>query len=151
MKKIRTKLIIFPEFQLTLILMMVAINFLTLFVIAYFVRGEFQALWDASQASGMTESSPFYRFIQDLQLGVFKKAVLGFTIGTVISAVLALRISLKFAGPLYRLRTYFETVKTEGSRKGPIKFRKGDYLYTLGDTIEEALQKIETTSNSKLT
>ena len=142
-KKYRFKFLVFPEFQLTLVLLMLAINMITLLVIAYFVRNQFKELWESSQAAGMTESSPYYLFIQDLQTGIFKKVFIGFAIGSTVSALLSLRISHRFAGPLYRLRVYFEAVKNDGFRKGPLKFRTGDYLYPLGETIEAALQKIE--------
>lgn len=53
-----------------------------------------------------------------------------------------LKLSNRFAGPMFRLRTALKSLSDEGSTK-PIKFRDGDFWQEAAEDFNEILGKIE--------
>lgn len=54
----------------------------------------------------------------------------------------ALRFSLRFAGPMKRLRSEVRRL-ADGQWQGPIKFRQGDYWHELAEEINRIALRIE--------
>jgi len=144
----RRKILVFPKFQLSLVFMVAFVNLMSLLIITHFVYGQFQDLMISMGVEKLGENSPFTSFIYELRNGTLARIIIGFIMATSISSIIALWLSHRFAGPMVRIRSYFEEIRTSGVRKGPIKFREGDYLNDLAPLIDEALQKLENQSKS---
>jgi len=62
-------------------------------------------------------------------------------LGLVVSLGIALVVSHRISGPIYRLYQFFRDYPNDSS--GKITFRKGDYIEDLAPLINQALAKTE--------
>ncbi len=140
MKKLRLKILIYPKFQLRLIISSVLLN-LTAFLILYLnVDYFFDSLLNAGQMAGAISGDPFFTFVQNQKEKLTQLIVLSLILSTLITSIIILWISQKIAGPLYRLQVYLKyTIETGDIKK--LSFRKGDYFLEIADLINELLKK----------
>lgn len=140
----RGKLIIFPQFQLLLIVANLGINFVVAILTWLQTRRAFANLEPAAGLSGMEVS--FYKKYLAYHMGVYQTSVfwtLG--IGLVAVGLLTLFVSHRFAGPIVRLRNYFTEIGERGWPKYPLGFRDGDYLHDLPPIINHAIETLRET------
>lgn len=148
-KTIRTRFLIFPQFQLRLLAANLAVIVMVSAIIWYQMSSTFSDLQQAAGLSGV--EAEFYRkylSFHSHQLNV----ALGVSLVTAIlaSAALTLALSHRFAGPLVRLRGYFRQL-TEQSELNPIQplsFRRGDFLSDIPSLVNQALDRIQRDADS---
>ena len=135
--KNRTKYLIYPKFQLTLIfanLFIMLCNFAIVGVQSFRSIEYFKKL-------GLNEKLPlshsYFTFLNYQGETMMNYMVAGFIMSAVFSCLVTLFITHKMAGPLVRLLGEMRNISNSGKYRA-IKFRKDDYLVELPEAISDA-------------
>ena len=118
---------IYPAFQWKLILMFMLVSLISPLILVFFQLHLFHEQMKTGELSQLPESHPYFVFLKSFQeqfLVMFGFSVLA---SFVVCFVLGLFVSHKVAGPLVKIRNYFERVG-EGEPEAEIKFRDGDFF-----------------------
>jgi hypothetical protein len=134
--------LIFPRFQLTLVIVNLLIMTFAYALVFYQVYDSFGSLTEVGHRLRIPEGSAFYKLINHHQAQIQFKLLVAAGFSYLISFALTVVISHKVSGPLYRLRMYFTQMKDDG-HTADLSFRKGDYYSDLPDIINEGLHKIK--------
>lgn len=137
----KRKILIMPDFQLTLIFWNLLISAILFFVVLLQIFSGMKNMRKMGESAGFSPDHPYYKFITELTSQIYFNVSIAFLLGVVIASFITLLVSHKLAGPLYRLRLYFSGL-ANGAPMKDISFRKGDYLIDLGVLINNALKKI---------
>jgi hypothetical protein len=144
----RTRLLIFPKFQLPVI----AINLGVIIVMTSIIWAVMHnALSDLKPAAGLSSmEAEFYTHYLDYQVASFQRALLvSFVAGSAISTFLTLVITHRFSGPLLRLRGHFRAICQGISPIPHLEFRDGDYLSDLPPLVNGAIERIASERNER--
>ena len=140
MKKFRLKILIYPKFQLKLILTSIVLNFIAFFILYLNVEYFFDSLLNAGEMAGAISGDPFFNFVQSQKDKLTKLIFLSLILSTIITSIIFLWISQKIAGPLVRLQGYLKyTIETGDIKK--LTFRKGDYFLEIAELVNKLLEK----------
>lgn len=141
-------LLIYPSFQLSLVIVNGALIILVCAVIALLMHRSFENL--AAQGTIGKLSLAYEEQLLLAYLGA------GLGIAVLFSCVINMILSHRVAGPIMRTKTYLEGVKRYFSVGRPptteipdLKFRKGDYFEDLPDKINGALHACVRYSETK--
>lgn len=134
-------LLIYPRFQLTLVMVNLIIMTACYGLVFYQVHDSFGHLVEIAERLRIPSDSAFFR-LMDHHLGQINiKLYIAAGIGYAFSVLLTLLISHKASGPLYRLESYFKDMEKNGYT-GKVEFRKGDYYFNLPSIINKGIEKI---------
>ena len=142
-KKMRTKILIYPKFQLKLIIynaIIIAFSFILVGLSIYF---SFDQLRQTGLNIPLPSDHAYFRFL-DLEEQTFFYYLIGsFLLAIVFTTMFTLYISQKLAGPICRLKSYFDNLAKTGKLSNrDISFRKGDFFRELPEKINASLKKI---------
>lgn len=139
-KQRRTKFIVYPKFQYTLII--VNLMTLSLFTFATFnlIYFSFNKLISTGNEAGLNPSHPFFTFVENQRSEIFTTLGIGLTVFFILSSIVITYFSHKLAGPLVRLKEYLIAEK-HNHKQSPLEFRKNDYFSELPEIINNALEK----------
>ena len=137
----RRQYLIMPKFQLNLIFWNFTVT-ISIFLIVLFQLYQGMSNLKAMGANaGFSPDHPYFQFVRELSNGIYLNISIGFVVGILVSGLITLFSSHKLAGPIYRLKIFFEKVSQDG-KVSEISFRKGDYLSDYAPIINNALKKI---------
>ncbi len=143
----RLKLIIYPQFQLTLLLGNLIVTSGIFFFIYYSVKEAFLRLEEDVVIQGLGPGHPYFEFAHVQSEIILNGIFASFLVGVFTSTIWMLLISNKLSGPILRLRGYFTSI-ANGEKDFPeVSFRKGDFFSDLPPVINKALQEIKSTKN----
>ncbi|MFW5888028.1 MAG: hypothetical protein ACOCUH_04450 [Bacteriovoracia bacterium] len=138
----RKRVIVYPRFQLTLVILNLAVLVMSFLFVGIQLKRSFLHLEKLGQKADLEAEHIYYKFLslqENTMLEYMLWAVLGSLIlGTVITLILSHRL----AGPMIRIRSYFSNM-LEAGKAHPFKFRKRDYFAELPDIIWTALKAIK--------
>lgn len=139
---LRRKLIVYPKFQGTLLL----VNTLVLvgvFLLVWFqVSGVFTALRGAGESVHLAPDHPYFRFLKMETRMLAVGIGFAFIAGVVASWIALLVFSHRMAGPMVRMRNYLKEVAEKGlTREQRLAFRKKDFFQDIPPVLERALRK----------
>ena len=137
----RRKLLIMPSFQLQLIFWNILIAFFIFMVVLYQIAKAMNEMTMMGTNAGFPSDHPYFQFIRELSGNFYLHITTAFFLGMIVSWLVTLFVSHRFAGPIYRVRTYFEGI-ARGDALRDITFRKGDFLSDFAVTINQALKKV---------
>jgi hypothetical protein len=143
-KTIRTRFLIFPQFQLRLLAANLSVIVLVSAIIWFQMSSSFSDLKGAAGISGV--EAEFYRNYLTFHSHQLNIALgISFVTAVLASVVVTLVLSHRFAGPLVRLRGYFRQLTEQADRESiqPLSFRRGDFLSDIPPLVNEALDKIQ--------
>lgn len=141
-KKFRFRLLIYPKFQLRLVVANVCLTAAALAFVGVQLQRAFFRLRELGVTAKIPADHAYFKFL-DWQLGqMYSYFAIAFVAAFLLSVAVTLKISHRLAGPLVRLRGYFRKLADEGGPLTEIRFRKGDYLYDLPDFINRALRRV---------
>ena len=60
-----------------------------------------------------------------------------------VMLLIGFRVTLRIAGPAYRINKYLQEIIQSGTAKAPCKIRKDDELQALVESLNAAVQRIE--------
>lgn len=138
----RRKYLIMPAFQLRLIFWNMLITLGIFAVVLLVIARSMGEMVDMGNEAGLPASHPYFQFAHDLARNFYIRFSGAFAAGIVLAGIVTLFISHRFAGPIYRLRKYFDGL----SRGGPvseIKFRKNDFLQDFAPVVNATLKRIK--------
>jgi len=140
------QILIHPKFQIKFIVFLVGALFLA---ILFFYLGEIYFLKELS-AYGKDLNLPpdhaFYKLL-GLQKSIMNKVFLFTSIFVFLYLVIfGLILSNRVAGPLIKLRSYFEDMAETGKLK-KITFREGDFFKEIEKAFNESVEKLESKKN----
>ena len=140
-KVFRTRLLILPKFQLTLI----GVNWsvITLvFGVLYLQMSE--AFSELSPLVGLSGNAPefFGKTMAYHSHNLQVTLLASYAVAMVASGLITLGISYRFAGPLIRLRGYFRDISEGTQPVRPLSFRSGDFFSDLPPLVNGAIGRI---------
>lgn len=141
---IRTRFLIFPQFQLRLMAANLAVNITVTAIIWFQMTNSFADLKNAAGISGA--EAEFYRNYLSFHSHQLNIALgVSFFTAVIASAAMTLAVSHRFAGPLVRLRGYFRKLSLQSDEEPiqPLSFRRGDFLSDIPPLVNKALDRIQ--------
>ena len=139
MKNNRMRFLIYPKLQLSLIFSGMGVLALSYVFIAIQVYRSFHELKGLGEQIGLPAGHPYFEFIQFHEHALSVSLYIAGVISCLVSFVLLLVLSHRVAGPIVRLKGYFEAMSREGW-KTRLTFRKGDFFSELPEVINQALE-----------
>jgi hypothetical protein len=141
-------LLIHPKFQLPIILANLGI-LLVFFAIAWVgIRNALMDLKPAAGLSGM--EAEFFKKYVDYQAAQIEHALLvALGVGVVAATGITLIMTHRLAGPLVRMRCYFQSIIDGKPPIRRLEFRDGDFLREMEPLVNNAIEKIQSQERQK--
>jgi hypothetical protein len=131
---------IYPQFQLKLIGMIMAISLMAPLTIFSFQTYSFKQQIKNGQMLNLPESHPYFVFYNEFQ----DKTIFVFFLSLAISFILAIAVGLivshRIAGPLVKLKKHLQKVAEDQEKDHPIYFREGDFFRDIAETYNLRFQ-----------
>lgn len=140
-KKIRWNYIVYPKFQIALIISnLVVITGLTA-IIGFQSYRSFEYMRELGRNVNLDANHPFFQFVDVQANQLYGNLFISIFVGFVFSTLFTLIFSHKLAGPLVRLKSYFSQISETGKVE-PLKFRKNDYFSDFPPVVNSALEEV---------
>lgn len=134
--------LIFPRFQLMLIIINQVIMTICFGLVFYQVFASFQNLKEIGMKLSFPAESPYFKLIdlhhQEINNYLLVAAIMSY----ILSFIFTLMFSHKVSGPIYRLKKYFEDMGENGY-SNDLSFRDGDYYSEIPSIVNKAISKIK--------
>lgn len=130
-------LLIYPNFQLRLIGMSMAIAMVPLGLLFVFQYQVFNMEMSAAQINGWDSNHPHMIFLKEFQNNFHLIFLGAFASSLVICLTMGLSMSHQVAGPLVKMRNFFDRVAENKSEDQEIHFRKGDFFRELAESYNK--------------
>ena len=134
--------IIFPKFQLTLVITNLVIMTFCYVLVFYQIYDSFNHLTEIGMRLRIPEDSAFFKLLNHHESAIINKLLIAAGLSYLFSFIMTVVISHRVSGPLYNLKNYFLELKEKGFTR-EIKFRKGDYYSDLPHIINDGLKKVK--------
>jgi methyl-accepting chemotaxis protein len=142
LKKSRFRIIIYPNFQMTLILLNVLLAIFTFAINMMEASRAFSRFNELGQTIKLAPDHAFFKLIE-LQAGnLYSYMILSFLISIGISCLVTALLSHRLAGPIVRLRSYFQDIASSGKVSSELHFREGDFFSDLPENVNNALMSL---------
>jgi len=138
--KWRSKLLVYPKFQLPLIGYQWGFQTLAFGVVASMIYIHFGHMEAHAFESGLTTAHPYFSYLQDEKWTLLLRVGLSWGVASSATLFFSAAITSKMAGPLVRTLNYLQQFKKSHGRMGPLKFRQGDFMQELPAAVNEAIQ-----------
>ncbi|MBI2606516.1 MAG: hypothetical protein HYW49_10605 [Deltaproteobacteria bacterium] len=139
----RTRLLIYPRFQLRLLAVNLAVMGATFLAVAFFVSRSYANLRAQGLAANLAADHAYFRFIEYQSSLVYTYLGGALAVGFLLSAVMTLVLSNKLAGPIVRLHEFFRQI-IKGQRPVPaVFFRRSDFFKDLPPLINHAMDILQ--------
>ncbi|MEK6625924.1 MAG: hypothetical protein AABY86_13185 [Bdellovibrionota bacterium] len=139
----RRHFLIYPRFQLTLIIVNIVIMAGAFGAVGIQTVRMFGQLHQMGQDASLPKDHVYYQFLE-MQSAVFQShLLLALVVALVVSLILTLLLSHRLAGPIIRMRSYFDNIAHTGRTSGPLQFRNSDYFSDLPPVINQAIDRLE--------
>ena len=134
--------LIYPRFQLSLILMNLFILLGSLGVVYYQAHKSLSYIHGLAMKVDISPDSSFFRLVGLQKELVFEAIVTAMILGPVILLIFTLLFSHKSAGAVHRLKTYFLDIAENGYKK-ELDFRDGDMHGDLPKIVNSGIERIK--------
>ena len=139
--KIRLNYFVYPEFQGSLLLINLVVNFFLFSYISIRVQSFFDVLVENGKSLGIPYGHTYFQFIENQRMYLRSEFNLGIMVSLLGTSLLTLWISHKLAGPLVRLKNHLVKTALEGRYK-PLTFRENDYFKELPLELNKAMESV---------
>lgn len=148
-RKSRRRILIYPQFQGTLIAINTLVLSVTFGILGTQVHRVYLKLKDMGTIAKLAPDHAYFGFVRYQADTVYWSLFLGFLLCLVVGTGLSLFFSHRLAGPLVRMRNYLQSLQEKG-RGGidPLQFRKRDYFSDLPEALNRALERVEQDSRA---
>ena len=113
---------------------------LSYLVIGVQIYRSFHALRELGEQTGLPANHPYFEFIQYHEHSLGISVAIACAVTAIVSFVVLLVLSQRVAGPIVRMKGYFEAFAREGW-KSKLQFRKGDFFSDLPEIVNRALER----------
>jgi hypothetical protein len=135
------RLLIYPSFQIKLLLANLAIMFLVATAVAFLVHQSFVNLIAQGVSAQLPAHNAYFVFMSYQEKLVMAYLAVGLGIAGVLSSVAILLLSHRVAGPIVRMSGFLTDVAQGRSAEIPeLHFRKGDFFDDLPEKVNAALK-----------
>lgn len=135
--------LIYPKFQMRLILANSAILLLAFGAIAWQAWRSLKHIEGLGLATGLHPEHAFFKFISFQMSTLMSYLAVAFVVSTAFSIVMSLYLSHRIAGPIVRLNGYLKRIGEKGVvSEGPLKFRQGDFFDDLPESVNGAIDSV---------
>jgi hypothetical protein len=134
--------LIYPRFQLALLVANIAISSITLVIVHFSVYDVFNKLKNMGEKINLPIDHPYFSFIMHSKELMSIRLNWVFGISIFITAILSIYLSHKVVGPIYKLRKFFTELNVDQTLS-KLYFRKGDYYDDLPKIVNDALNKFK--------
>jgi len=148
-KRKRSRFLIYPKFQLTLLLVNSGIIFSLIMIVRYKTQQYFSELHDVGIASNLDSTHPYFQLLTVQSETFYSMLTSAFSFGTCLSIVVTIFLSHRLAGPIVRLRGHFQSICDGRGYSENLKFRKMDFFSDLPPIVNQAVHKLQHGSKSK--
>lgn len=138
----RVRWLIYPKFQLTLVLANFSLVTICMGMFALELYRTFKDLKGIGEQASLPLNHPFFNFVNWQQNKLFMALGVAYIISVVLLALCTLILSHKLAGPVVRMKTFFDKITQTGQVSENLRFREKDFFKELPDAINSALSKI---------
>ena len=132
---IRSKLLAHSKSQLSVVGVNIFIGLISICIIIYKfldVIHEIKGMSTVDQAA-----------VDLLTANMLNTILLIFVISSCIAAILTLLLTHRMAGPMIRLKHYFQKIQETGQVKEKLCFRRDDYFSEVPDVINDSLNSLK--------
>ncbi|MGK5085286.1 hypothetical protein WDW37_18520 [Bdellovibrionota bacterium FG-1] len=136
----RKKLLIYPQFQLLLIVSNLVILLSSFGILLGLVSQVFSKLGDMGTQLNLPPGHLFFTFIHTQANSLLLYLAIAVVLSCCLSVGVMLWLSHRLAGPMVRLRADLERMAQTGVI-GEVKFRSNDFLQELPEAVNAALSK----------
>lgn len=133
------RFLIYPRFQLMLIVSNITITLLASASTYFFIYNEFKHFYELGEKIKIATDHPYFKMIRLQEHRIILALMSSFGIAVLISTLATMVISHRLAGPIYKTRKYFETILSTGDVKFGLSFRRGDFFSDLPLIINKAI------------
>ncbi len=140
--RIRSNLLVYPQFQMALILVNILISILTFGINLFQTSRAFDRFYELGHSIQLAPDHAFFKLIELQGNRVYSYMIWSFLIAIGISCLMMTLLSHRLAGPIVRLRSYFRDIAAKGKIQSELKFREGDFFSDLPEAINSALKEI---------
>lgn len=142
-KRFLKSLWIYPKFQASLVGVQLAVAMIAGGIIWLGMDQVFRSLVDSGRNAGYGFDHPYFQLIRN-QRGLFESILGRALLAAFLVASLAnIVLSHRLAGPIVRLRGYFQAIVQRGARDlKPLQFRKGDFFGEVPAEVNQGIQRI---------
>ncbi|MBI2605054.1 MAG: methyl-accepting chemotaxis protein [Deltaproteobacteria bacterium] len=137
----RRRFLIIPAFQLRLIFWNILISLFIFAIVLFQIARAMNELTQMGTSAGFPSDHPYFTFVRELSGNFYVYVSVAFIVGIALSWLITLFVSHRFAGPIYRLRKFFDGI-AKGEAVSEIRFRKNDYLADFAPIINDALKRV---------
>ena len=137
MKKIRWNLLIYPRFQISLLLLNLVNTLAQLLVVAFLFFQSMNKLSSMGKAAQLPEGHAYFQFLSLHETTILKYLLCAGIIGGIFSTIFNLILTHKISGPIIRLKSHLKEI-AEGKKVESLKFRKGDFFTDLPKLVNDA-------------
>jgi hypothetical protein len=134
--------LIYPRFQLSLILMNLFIFLGGLGVVYYQAYNSFNYIHNLAMKIDISPETSYFKLVGLQKELVFESIITAMILGPVVILVFTLLFSHKSSGAVHRLRTYFLNI-TENGYKAELDFRDGDMHPDLPEIVNKGIKRIQ--------
>jgi DNA integrity scanning protein DisA with diadenylate cyclase activity len=133
----RKNFLINPQFQLSVVGFFTALAILIVAIVYYFQVNFFEKIKSQVMTEGIPANSPIIQFLDQQKHELILQTTIASAVVVLLMIVGGLLLSHRVAGPIYRLRVYFE--KNENLNGKKLVFRKNDFFKELETPINNQL------------
>jgi hypothetical protein len=131
--------ILLPKFQLVFVSLNACVLMSTCFFAYFTVHKSFENLRSIGERMNLSNSSGYMKFIQAQEVMFADSMALYVLIALGVSLIITIILSHKVAGPVYRLKKYFEEFDRDNPRD--LSFRKGDFFNDIPEIVNKNFKK----------
>lgn len=141
-KKFRTKLLIYPQFQITLLVINTIVTVCIFLIVGIQASRSYELLRELGVRASYPADHMYFRFVNLQAKTLYTNLSIALVIGIVVSSVVSLYLSHRLAGPIVRLRGYFREIGESGKVQNLLFFRKNDFFADLPGDINKAISRL---------
>lgn len=135
----RTKWLVYPGFQFTLLFVNLLLFLAFLAYVFYQIQSSFLYMAAIGAKADLAQDHPYYQYLGFQKDMIFRELLIGGGIFVLISFIFTIYISHKLVGPMFRLKTFLENYCDKKSGKTKLTFRKNDFFQEIPDLVNKAI------------
>ncbi len=141
MKKDRIfkNLLIYPQFQILLVIVNCLFIFLSFSLVYYGVYSGFDSLKQAGVKAKVSAAHPFFNYLDFQETYILQYLIIALILSLILTIIFSLLLSHKVVGPLKRLKNDLE--KSLRGEDVKFEFRKGDFFKEIPLLINDLIEK----------
>jgi len=134
--------LIYPKFQVALIGAQGVVLLITFLVVQLLNNRTLEHIRQIPLKATLSENAYYFQSVDSQIHAISHRMYLAFFVSFLFSTILTVQLSFRLAGPIWRMRTYFREIAENGTKKYPLKFRRGDFFSDLPIVINRALDSL---------